>query len=139
MAIQVTYSKLGKTSRKTYRTANGAVKSMRNWLQVNKGIVIAYWPGGGTEAYTSYLDLPEPKEENRTDFYRTKAWRDLRFKVLNQEKPCCAVCGRGRQHEVVLHVDHIKPRSKYPELALDITNLQILCEDCNSAKGSSDG
>ncbi len=39
---------------------------------------------------------------------------------------------------IPLHVDHIKPRSKYPDLALDINNLQILCESCNLGKGAWD-
>jgi len=38
----------------------------------------------------------------------------------------------------VLHVDHIKPRSKYPELSLTFSNLQILCEDCNFGKSNID-
>jgi hypothetical protein len=37
-----------------------------------------------------------------------------------------------------LHVDHVKPRSKYPELALDLDNLQILCAACNTRKGDRD-
>lgn len=45
------------------------------------------------------------------------------------------MCGRSPKiHGVVIHVDHIKPRSKFPELALDVNNLQILCEDCNVGK-----
>lgn len=31
----------------------------------------------------------------------------------------------------VIHVDHIKPRSTFPQLEMDINNLQILCVDCN--------
>lgn len=37
-----------------------------------------------------------------------------------------------------MHVDHIKPRSKYPELELEFTNLQILCADCNLGKRNHD-
>lgn len=48
-------------------------------------------------------------------------------------------CGRTPQiHRVVLHVDHVKPRHFFPELALEITNLQVLCEDCNKGKGAWD-
>jgi hypothetical protein len=35
-----------------------------------------------------------------------------------------------------LHVDHIKPVSKYPELKLEFDNLQILCENCNLGKSN---
>ena len=37
-----------------------------------------------------------------------------------------------------MNVDHIKPRKKYPELALDKSNLQVLCEECNHGKGNWD-
>jgi 5-methylcytosine-specific restriction endonuclease McrA len=47
------------------------------------------------------------------------------------------LCGRSkRKHGVVIHVDHIKPKSKYPELALEYNNLQLLCEDCNLGKSN---
>ena len=39
---------------------------------------------------------------------------------------------------VVLHVDHIKPRSKFPELELSLDNTQVLCADCNLGKGAWD-
>jgi 5-methylcytosine-specific restriction endonuclease McrA len=31
-------------------------------------------------------------------------------------------------------VEHIKPKSKYPELTWDIRNMTILCTSCNSRK-----
>lgn len=37
-----------------------------------------------------------------------------------------------------IHVDHIKPRSKFPELSLVQSNLQILCADCNLGKSNKD-
>ena len=50
----------------------------------------------------------------------------------------CQCCGNSPKTGAVLNVDHIKPRKKYPELALDINNLQILCEECNHGKGNWD-
>lgn len=32
---------------------------------------------------------------------------------------------------------HIRPRSKYPHLALRLDNLQLLCHDCNLAKATA--
>jgi 5-methylcytosine-specific restriction endonuclease McrA len=37
-----------------------------------------------------------------------------------------------------LNVDHIKPRRRFPELSLDPDNLQVLCGNCNTGKGSWD-
>lgn len=73
------------------------------------------------------------------DFYRSPAWRELRFEALKGSNGCCSLCGRSnRLHGVILHVDHIKPRSTNPELELTLSNLQVMCEDCNMGKGSRD-
>lgn len=73
------------------------------------------------------------------DFYSSDEWRSLRYRVLRKYKGHCMLCGRNRKkHNVVLHVDHIKPRSKHPHLALTFDNLQILCEDCNLGKSNKD-
>ncbi|MFC7004559.1 HNH endonuclease [Pseudobowmanella zhangzhouensis] len=46
----------------------------------------------------------------------------------------CLCCTADPAQGAVLQVDHVKPRAKFPELALDINNLQILCEICNIGK-----
>lgn len=70
-------------------------------------------------------------------FYATKEWRELRWQVLSNSSGQCSVCGRSyKLHKVILHVDHIFPRSKYPELELTLSNMQVLCEDCNLGKGA---
>ena len=73
------------------------------------------------------------------EFYASDEWQRLRFKALQASDGCCCLCGRNRrEHGVVLHVDHIKPRSKYPELQLNINNLHILSADCNLGKSNTD-
>ena len=69
-------------------------------------------------------------------FYSSREWRELRVKALTKYGRHCCLCGRGVEHGIILHVDHIKPRSKNPYLGLDINNLQILCEDCNIGKSN---
>jgi len=72
-------------------------------------------------------------------FYQSYEWRSLRYDALEKYGRICRICGRTPEsHDVVLHVDHIKPRSKNPSLRLNIENLQILCEDCNLGKGVKD-
>jgi 5-methylcytosine-specific restriction endonuclease McrA len=74
------------------------------------------------------------KLDNR-DFYLSDEWRALRVRVLEKYDCKCMMCGRSpKAHGIVIHVDHIKPRSKYPELSLTFENLQLLCEDCNIGK-----
>ena len=71
-------------------------------------------------------------------FYNSQEWRELRYEALKRYGTACSCCGASRQSVAVMHVDHIKPRSKYPELELDINNLQILCQDCNLGKVNKD-
>lgn len=67
-------------------------------------------------------------------FYSSKPWRKLRYQVLLKYSGKCQCCGsRGP-----LNVDHIKPRRKYPELEMEISNLQVLCADCNAGKGDDE-
>lgn len=69
-------------------------------------------------------------------FYISPEWRELRYKVLDTYGNRCMACGRSPRNRVVIHVDHILPRSIYPELALIFENMQILCEDCNQGKSN---
>lgn len=69
-------------------------------------------------------------------FYQTKEWRELRYQALVKYGNNCVCCGASPKHGVSIHVDHIKPRSIYPEYALCIDNLQILCESCNVGKSN---
>jgi 5-methylcytosine-specific restriction endonuclease McrA len=50
----------------------------------------------------------------------------------------CMCCGATPATGSIMNVDHIKPRKIFPELALDIDNLQILCHECNHGKGNWD-
>mgnify|MGYP001557950148 CR=1 FL=1 len=70
--------------------------------------------------------------------YSTREWIGLRYEALKQYGNRCMCCGANPGNGSVLHVDHIKPRSVFPELALNIDNLQILCSDCNIAKSNGD-
>lgn len=66
-------------------------------------------------------------------FYDSREWKQLRFRVLIHYQRRCMACFATN---TLLHVDHIKPVSKFPELKLDFNNLQILCETCNLGKSN---
>jgi 5-methylcytosine-specific restriction endonuclease McrA len=73
------------------------------------------------------------------DFYTSGKWNRLRYQVLMEANGKCVLCGRSqREHGVVMEVDHIKPRSRYPNLSLVKSNLQVLCFDCNRGKSNRD-
>lgn len=81
------------------------------------------------------------KQRNKkdSDFYRSREWLELRYRVLRNYEGKCMCCGQSpKKNKVILHVDHIKPRSKFPELELQYDNLQILCAACNRGKSNKD-
>lgn len=84
---------------------------------------------------------PVRRKKSKDTFYRSNAWKELRYEKLRTTQ-YCECCGKKKNdrlengERVKLTIDHIKPRSKYPELSLDITNLQVLCQSCNSGKSN---
>jgi HNH endonuclease len=83
---------------------------------------------------------PKSKVQSKKsdNFYISGEWRALRYRALKENDGRCELCGAGKHSGATLHVDHIMPRSKFPKLELEITNLQILCADCNMGKSNKD-
>lgn len=80
----------------------------------------------------------QKKHKSDDSFYRSQPWKEVRYFVLKRDGRRCVCCGATPEDLVKMHVDHIKPRSLRPDLELDATNLQILCEDCNLGKSNKD-
>jgi 5-methylcytosine-specific restriction endonuclease McrA len=70
-------------------------------------------------------------------FYLTPDWRAARSTVIRRDGRVCKRCGRHIVFPWDVTVDHIRPRSKFPHLALELSNLQVLCRPCNSSKGAT--
>jgi len=81
--------------------------------------------------------IKRKKKKSNHNFYSTPEWRKIRYEVLRKYGAICMCCG-ARPPDKVIHVDHIKPRSKRPDLELKFNNLQVLCEDCNLGKSNTD-
>ena len=86
------------------------------------------------ELYRKVTAGEEMYSNNEESFYNSEEWKVLRNRVFQKYPDICMRCGNKNN----LEVDHIKPRSKYPNLELDFNNLQILCRDCNLLKGVKD-
>lgn len=82
--------------------------------------------------------VPRCPDPNSDEFLSSYAWRQVRMQALKKYGPVCMCCGASPATGAVVNVDHIKPRRLFPQLALDIDNLQILCGDCNHGKGNWD-
>lgn len=74
------------------------------------------------------------RRSEREKFLVSPEWLAVREQALELYGRVCLKCGSEHQ----IQVDHVKPRFRYPELALDVTNLQVLCWPCNKAKGYHD-
>lgn len=87
---------------------------------------------------------PNTKVYRNTDtseyklFYRTEEWLKLRKQVIDKYGKVCMKCGVDDKEGIVMHVDHIVPRSLDKTKELDFENLQVLCETCNIRKSNSE-
>lgn len=71
-----------------------------------------------------------------TGFLKCFDWLRIRMAALANTDGRCECCGASAKDGVMLNVDHVKPRKEYPQLALSLHNLQVLCHDCNFGKGN---
>lgn len=92
----------------------------------------------GNASGSTTVFVPRRVDPKSDLFLSTFEWRKLRMEALKKHGATCQCCGASRLTGAVIHVDHIKPRKYYPELALDINNLQVLCDVCNHGKGNWD-
>lgn len=68
-------------------------------------------------------------------FYCQPKWLLVRNRTKKLYPRKCMKC---EATDTKMHVDHIKPRSKYPHLEYEMSNLQILCKNCNMEKSNLD-
>ena len=66
------------------------------------------------------------------NFLNSKEWKNLKKEAAKKYGEICLKCGSNN----CINFDHVKPRKYYPELALDINNIQPLCAKCNKNKGN---
>lgn len=113
----------------------------------NRGLDIldAYIAGAYTPPeYKSKVIRREKKpapvvHSNASDaFLQTYEWRRVRMEALKKYGARCQCCGASPETGAVMNVDHIKPRRLFPQLALELSNLQVLCGECNHGKGNWD-
>lgn len=67
-------------------------------------------------------------------------WRKLRSLIIKRDGGCCQRCliKYGMINSENLQVHHIKPRTNYPELVYEESNLITLCKLCNLQLGTNE-
>ena len=76
-----------------------------------------------------------PNTLGKYSFYNTEEWQEMKRMINNFYDARCMKCGVIK---TVFHVDHILPRSLYPEYELHPDNLQRLCKNCNETKSNKE-
>jgi len=139
-SISLSYGQIMKgTNIKNRSTISKSIKELegKSIIKVNRSDhKISIYKINNTEKLPSslnvYPSLFEDKNLFFTNFYMTREWVLLRNYIRSIFKNKCMKCG----HKKKLHVDHIKPKSKNPYLALSPANMQVLCADCNLEKSN---
>ncbi len=71
-----------------------------------------------------------------SSFYETPEWQRLARKTKRDLGRRCMKCGTTGTHDNRIVSDHILSVRSHWHLRLDESNIQILCDRCNRAKGS---
>lgn len=83
-------------------------------------------------------------EDRLEEFYTWSAWRKVRLAALKRDNFECQNCKRNGRLTLLLkpgEVDsrkckgighHVKPLKQYPELALDVNNIESECWACHN-------
>lgn len=85
-------------------------------------------------SHTPRADLSEKKDSlKKRGFYQSRVWRRVRLLALQRDHYLCQACLRKKRFTTATEVHHIKPLEEYPELGLELSNLESLCWDCHEA------
>jgi 5-methylcytosine-specific restriction endonuclease McrA len=106
-------------------------------LRTYGGKLVKGMPAGPQPAKEPKAPRAKPQAKGKS-FYSTIEWKRVRYDALKRSAGRCECCGMSPADGIVLNVDHIKPLHRYPELALELSNLQVLCSSCNWGKGGRD-
>lgn len=83
------------------------------------------------QLFRSLFEQQPKQTAPRVRFERSPEWKRVREEFWSHNERVCSVCG-GEADQI----DHIKPKSRYPELALEMSNLRPICWPCNREKAT---
>ncbi|MCX7088350.1 MAG: HNH endonuclease [Methylococcales bacterium] len=89
-----------------------------------------------TEEFTNNLSEDELSKARIAAEQQIKVMPSIRWQVFQRDNWKCVACGRDSHDDIILHVDHIIPRSKGGQDTLE--NFQTLCHVCNIGKSNKD-
>ncbi|AMW98441.1 HNH endonuclease [Rummeliibacillus stabekisii] len=74
------------------------------------------------------------RDQQATKFYHSTAWKKVRKLVIMESHGLCVQCYEEGKIVLGRVVDHIIPLKEDWSKALDINNLQYLCQACHNRK-----
>ena len=74
-----------------------------------------------------YVNSKEFEEEIQK-FYNSEEWKKLRTEVFTRDNFTCQDCNKYGGY---LEANHIKARSRHPDLKLVASNIETLCKPCH--------
>lgn len=81
--------------------------------------------------YINLIKIRRYKKSTSTALYGTVSYQQWRNLVLKRDGYLCTKCRHKGSRSNPLQVDHIKPKSLYPSLALTVSNGRTLCKKCH--------
>lgn len=137
LALDPSCTNVDETLRKALGKTEEAFE--KRWPR-SRHVLVERKPNATVKPESACRRLGSPHKDYVKDdgFYESREWRELRYFALQKHGPTCQCCGASSRDGARIHVDHIVPRYKNPALSLVLSNLQILCEDCNIGKGAWD-
>lgn len=131
-----------KKSKKAKRKEDRAARAQKQ-LELRKANLIKKYKEKESERPKQpAIEKPLPMDqilpfEVGQKFYKSRAWQKCRKTILATHDHRCNYCQRDLTYDrESLNVDHIIPLRRYYSHRTEISNLQILCCDCNKAKGN---
>ena len=95
--------------------------------------------GGRCERHRKRQHVATTKNRSGDPFYSSQRWKRLRLAKLAADPLCqCDSCTAAGVVLPADRVDHIKPRSDYPELEWEWDNLQSMAESHHNRKTAKD-
>ena len=135
--FHVTFRKSGHEKRRSYKKEIGALRASLKFLTDNVNdplsVVTLMSPHNPVRVFRCPSEV-EIISNKQVDFYSTQRWKSLRFDILLKFGSTCMCCNATKNDGVVIDVDHVYPRCRYPQLEYEPTNLQVLCNPCNQGK-----
>lgn len=92
-----------------------------------------------------HIRVEQDMQRKQADpFYLSKAWRTVRAEALRRDHGMCVRCmerfmNGGEKPRLAVIVHHKKSRKEYPELELELDNLESLCDICHNREHPEKG